>query len=274
MLGLLGVMLGLVPHASSWLFARTPQPQQHRAFRAGLLVAAVASPRATWQALKTALDGLPVFAVTDEAFSPLEYELEGKSLAFCFASADGARVELERARAANPALSLRIQPVGLGTALERVREGRGRLVAAAGDLAAARLADPDGEDWDGGALPLFGCHQLRTQDGGATPLFLSVEEAKAAMASADPERKSGASLVTTSLQRMSNMLQLGEMGTAVDFVPPRRSLEFCAGGTLGSSILSEREEALPPGVTRGAVRRALPDMLGLQDQAGSGLFPR
>ena len=30
----------------------------------------------------------------------------------------------------------------------------------ADDLSAARDAFPDGEDWDNGALPLFGCHQV------------------------------------------------------------------------------------------------------------------
>ena len=32
--------------------------------------------------------------------------------------------------------------------------------AGADDLSAAREAFPDGEDWDNGALPLFGCHQV------------------------------------------------------------------------------------------------------------------
>ena len=42
-------------------------------------------------------------------------------------------------------------------------------------LQAAREAYPDGEDWEGGALPLFGSQQMqRTRPDGslATPLFL------------------------------------------------------------------------------------------------------
>ena len=225
-------------------------------------------------------ESVPVFVITDEASQPLEYELQGRSLLMCFAGADGAQAELDRASRQNPEYDLRIQPVGLGHVLGRVRDGRAWLIPAAEDAEAARTANPDGEDWEGGALPLFGCYQLqrrRSSDGTlATPLFLSVADAKVALSTADPSRELGLHLVVTSLQSMAQLIEDGEVG-AVDVVPPRRSVELCTTGALtpaarSGSVMGSIEGALPPGVTKGAIRRALPDILG-DDKGLSGLFP-
>lgn len=146
-----------------------------------------------WSRLKNQLDNsVPVFVVTDEESRPLEYEKGGSPILVCFAGAEGALAERERSAQKFPLLRLRIQPVGLGAAMERVQEGRAVLVPSAYDVKVARASNPDGEDWDGGALPLFGCHSMkrRRKDGEvATPLFLSVEEAKEALADADPKRE-------------------------------------------------------------------------------------
>lgn len=239
---------------------------------------AAATQAVPWQTQRRALDdSVPVFVVTDGESRPLEYERSGEPTLVCFIGADGALAELERCRTLQPQAGLRIQPVGLGTALERAREGRTLVVPVTRDVRVAREAFPDGEDWEGGAIPLFGCHQLqrRRSDGTlATPLFLSSDDAKAALADADPERELGLHLVCTSVQSMVSMIEEGSVGP-MDVVPPKRSVEYCTtGGTLTAG-LSDDEGELPPGVTKGNVMRALPDIFGLQDPASqnNGLFP-
>lgn len=257
-------------------FALQPTPRTR-----SIVCATNGASSLAWTSLKSALDEtVPVFVVTDAESRPLEYERASSNgpMLLCFAGIGGAQAALDRASAKQPALQLRIQPVGLGTALERVREGRAELVAAAQDLEVARSVNPDGEDWDGGALPLFGCHQLSRQrrDGStATPLWLSVEEAKAALAEIDPKRDQGLHLVCTSLQSMSSLIEQGEMGP-IDVVPTRRALEFCKTGMVMGGVADDDEGGLPPGVTQGAFLRALPEIFGEGPSAyggASGLFP-
>jgi len=237
-------------------------------------------PRAlerSWDSIKSALDEtVPAFVITDGESSPLQLERDGLPTLLCFASPGSAQAALVGASSSYS--GLRLQAVGLGTALERVREGRAMLVPAPEDLATARGANPEGEDWDGGALPLFGCHQMKRQrsDGTlATPLYLSVDDAKGVLAEADPEREQGLHLVCTSLQSMVELIMQGEVGD-MDFVPSRRAVEFCTTGTLTGAVVGEMDE-LPPGVTKGAVLRALPEIFGDGEDAkkfrGSGLFP-
>ena len=170
------------------------------ALRASRVPSAVAqATRLSWDDLRSELDTLPVFAITNPTGAPLENERDGRKLALCFAEPAAAQPargvgasrtprasrlpqsandlgeflitndyiprrisdqELAKARALYPDLNLAIRPTGLGTSLERVRAGTALFVPGAEDLIAARDAFPDGEDWDNGALPLFGCHQV------------------------------------------------------------------------------------------------------------------
>lgn len=202
-----------------------------------------------WDDVKSALDdAVPCFVVTDEDLRPLA----DQPTVLCFADAVAAQTELIRAKEEYPTLNLRLQPVGMGTALERARLGRARVIPSGKELGMAREAYPDGEDWDGGALPLFGAYEIqrKRRDGTlATPLYLSVEDAKAACVEADPERELGLNLVCTSLQRMTSLVCAGEVG-AMDFVPTAAAVELAQRcGETGE---------LPPGVTRGMISRSLP----------------
>lgn len=215
----------------------------------------------SWESLKTTLDDtVPVFVVTDEELRPTASETQ----VVCFSDAAAAQAELVRASADLPSLELRLQAVGLGTALERARLNRARIVPAAGDLETARAAFPDGEDWDGGALPLFGAYEMqrKRRDGTmATPLFMSVEDAKAALRAADPNRELNLNLVCTSLQRMTSLIVQGEVD-AIEFVPATAAVELarrCAA--------MDDDAALPPGVTRGTISRSLPLWYG-EDEGG------
>ena len=124
-----------------------------------------------WDELSKELDAtVPVYVVANQAGRPLEDESSGF---LCYLDPSAAQAALETAIGLDPTLGLRLLPTGLGSALSQVNAGRVRLIPAAADLQAARDAYPDGEDWDGGALPLFGCQQMqRTRADGslATPL--------------------------------------------------------------------------------------------------------
>ena len=137
-----------------------------------------------WDELSADLDAsVPVYVVANPAGRPLEYESSGRSLFRCYVDPEAAQAALETALGLHPNRGLRLLPTGLGSAMSKAKEGGALLVPAAADLQAAQEAYPDGEDWEGGALPLFGCQQMqRTRADGslATPLFLSVRDAKAA----------------------------------------------------------------------------------------------
>ena len=124
-----------------------------------------------WDELSKELDAtVPVYVVANQAGRPLEDESSGF---LCYLDPTAAQAALETAIGLDPTLGLRLLPTGLGSALSQANVGRARLIPAAADLQAARDAYPDGEDWEGGALPLFGCQQMqRTRADGslATPL--------------------------------------------------------------------------------------------------------
>ena len=71
---------------------------------------------------------------------------------------------------------------------------------------------------------------------------------------------------------MVRRMESGELGP-MDVLPPKASVEFCQAGMLGRGALVSDDNILPPGVTRGAMRRALPEILGIEEQPSSGLFP-
>jgi hypothetical protein len=227
-----------LPSALAWRLCRAPR------------MCAAAVP---WESLKASLDdSVPVFVVTDEAQRPLA----SQPRVLCFLDAVAAQSELVRAKDEYPSLDLRLQPVGLGTALERARLGRASVVPSAEELDVARAAFPDGEDWEGGALPLFGAYEMqrKRRDGTlATPLFLSVEDAKAACREADPQRELGLELVCTSVQRMVSLVVAGEVG-AMDFVPTATAVEL----TQRCAAVGAEAGELPPGVTRAMITRSLP----------------
>ena len=138
------------------------------------LVAGRRHPRPSaivWDELSKELDAtVPVYVVANQAGRPLEDESSGF---LCYLDPTAAQAALETAIGLDPTLGLRLLPTGLGSALSQANVGRARLIPAAADLQAARDAYPDGEDWEGGALPLFGCQQMqRTRADGslATPL--------------------------------------------------------------------------------------------------------
>ena len=210
-------------------------------------------------------DSVPMFVLTDEASRPFSSQTKIP----CFADAAAADAELTKAQAENPRLDLRLQPVGLGTALERSRLSRTELVPAEEDLSVAREVNPSGEDWDGGAFPLFGCQALqrKRRDGAsATPLWLSVEDAKAELRAIDPKRELDLDLVCTSLQRIVSLCVDGEVGP-MDFVPTAAAVER----TMALAARSGGGD-LPPGVTRGAISRALADIFREDDDDKNGLF--
>jgi hypothetical protein len=113
-----------------------------------------------WDELSTELDAsVPVYVVANQAGRPLEYESSGRSLFLCYVDPSAAQAALETAIGLYPTLGLRLLPTGLGSAISKANEGGALLIPAAAGLQAAREAYPDGEDWEGGALPLFGCQQ-------------------------------------------------------------------------------------------------------------------
>ena len=214
-----------------------------------------------WDELKASLDdSVPVFVVTDEALRPLA----SQPTVQCFVDAVAAQTELDRASAEYPSLDLRLQPVGLGTALVRARLGRARLIPSSREVEVARGAFPDGEDWDGGAWPRFGAYEIqrKRRDGTlATPLALAVADAKAACAEADPQRELGLNLVCTSVQRMTSLLMSGEVGP-MDFVPSTSAVALaqrCDAASAGASA------TLPGGMTRGMIGRSLPTWFSEDD---------
>lgn len=224
------------------------------------------SDAVAWEDLKATLDdAVPIFVLTDEATRPFSIQ---KAIP-CFADPKTADAELSKAREENPELNLRLQSVGLGTALERSRLGRASLVPSAEDLAVARQVNPDGEDWDGGAFPLFGCQALqrKRRDGQmATPLWLSVEDAKVGLREVDPNRELDLDLVCTSLQRIVSLCISGEVGP-VDFVPTAAAVKL----TIANAARNADGE-LPEGVSRGAIKAALVDVFREDENDQYGLF--
>ena len=115
--------------------------------------------RLSWDELRSDLDMLPVFAITNPAGAPLEYERDGRTLALCFAdpaAAQQARCvrasctcalralhvadwahhpfrmqELAKTRELYPNLNLALRATGLGTSLDRVRAGTALFVPGA-----------------------------------------------------------------------------------------------------------------------------------------------
>ena len=219
-----------------------------------------------WEDVKATLDdSVPVFVVTDQESRPL-----AASTVMCYTDSAAALVELTRASDEFPGLNLKLQPVGLGTVLERARLGRCRLLPSEQDLEVARAANPEGEDWGSGAVPLFGCRQLQRQRKGgvlATPLWLSVEDAKAALREADPERTKDLELTCTSLQRIVSLQIAGEVGP-MDFVPSRAVVKYMQ---RSAAVEGEGDEATP-GVTRGMIARSLPDWMKEDQDDKYGLF--
>ena len=89
----------------------------------------------------------------------------------------------EAALAADVLSGVRVQPVGLGSAFNLVRQEKALFVPQAFDLRAAEGLE-GGEQIEGG-LPLIGCYQMRmpSKEGKPmTPLFLGMAEAKTAVA--------------------------------------------------------------------------------------------
>lgn len=247
-----------------------------------------------WDELSKELDAtVPLYVVANQAGRPLEDESSGRSLFLCYLDPTAAQSALDTAIGLNPTLGLRLLSTGLGSALSQANAGRARLIPAAAELQAARDAYPEGEDWEAGALPVFGCQQMqRTRADGslATPLFLSLRDAKAALAGAEASSASTRQeegerlhLVCTSAQTMCRMMVAGEV--TMEIIPTVESLAFCraqadAQATAEEAAELEAGEVVPigdylrediPEGVRSTYARALPNLL--REGAGGGIFP-
>lgn len=175
------------------------------------------APPMTWKEVQAALDSVPVFALVDGA----KEQRDGKFFVDPAAA--------EQAIDSMGEDGLFVQPVGLGAALGKVREGAAVFEPVDGDRLAARGME-GGERADEG-LPLFGCYQMRlpskTGSGPVTPLFLGLADAEAALAKAAPG--GGLSLVTVTLEHMADLMMAGQLRDprSMAFVPTRRAVEYC-----------------------------------------------
>jgi len=243
----------------------------------------VASGGVARDALFTELDRLPVFVLANAGRQPLQYTRDGVDLALFYEDPRDAEAALVEAVDSYPTLGLRLQPTGLGGALRLALDGgRAVLVPGGANLAAAKALPPilasGAEAWGAvGTLPLFGCRALRKplDDGpGAlvTPLFLSHEDAREALAAAagtDDPASRGLVLEACALSSLAEQLVAGRVDGPFLFVPSRRAARFCAELQSGGSTA-----AVPPTGSRagGAARRSLTSLYG-SGGGGAGLFP-
>lgn len=186
--------------------------------RARVVVASDNAPPMTWKEVQAALDSVPVFALVDVA---AKEQRGGKFFVDPLTA--------EQAIDSMGDDSLFVQPVGLGRALSKVRDGGAVFEPVNGDLLAAYGME-GGERADEG-LPLFGCYQMRfpskTGSGPVTPLFLGLADAEAALSKAAPG--GGLSLVTVTLEHLTDLMMDGQLldPRSMAFVPTRRAVEYC-----------------------------------------------
>ena len=139
----------------------------------------------------------------------------------------------EAALAADVLSGVRVQPIGLGSAFNLVRQEKALFVPQAFDLRAAEGLE-GGEQIEGG-LPLIGCYQMRlpSKEGKPmTPLFLGMAEAKTARARAAEAMGMPVEelpLVIVTLQKMVELMMDGQLRDprAMAFVPTRRAVDYC-----------------------------------------------
>ena len=199
-----------------------------------------------WPPLQRLLDELPVFAVADEEGTPVQYDVDGESMAIFYADV------LEAAAAVRevPDLDYDLVPVGLGAAYALSCEGKAALVPGATELTAAGM--PAGMSAVGQELPLFACTEMsqETEEGGVVlPLFMSLEDCQAAVQQARDADGDEVALEIVGLSLPSVVEQLSSIAgdaPSFTFIAPTRSTEHirdvASTGAAPASTLDVVEE--------------------------------
>ena len=194
-----------------------------------------------WSEVQAELDKVPVFTIVNAGQEPCGLPVPRffidpadaeAALARDLSAARGLR-GAEAALVADVLSGVRVQPVGLGSAFNLVREEKALFIPQASDLSAAEKME-GGEQIEGG-LPLIGCYQMRmpSKDGKPmTPLFLGLAEAKTARARAAEALGMPIDelpLVIVTLQKMADLMMDGQLRDprAMAFVPTRRAVDYC-----------------------------------------------
>lgn len=194
-----------------------------------------------WPEVQAELDKVPVFTLVNAGQEPCGLPVPRffidpadaeAALARDLSAARGLK-GAEAALAADVLSGVRVQPVGLGSAFNLVRQEKALFVPQASDLSAAEGME-GGEQVEGG-LPLIGCYQMRvpSKEGKPmTPLFLGLAEAKTARARAAEALAMPIDelpLVIVTLQKMADLMMDGQLRDprAMAFVPTRRAVDYC-----------------------------------------------
>ena len=205
--------------------------------RSTLLHASICDAEA-WPSLQAELDELPVFLLANARGDPLQHNgPDGAPTLVFFADLFRAEAELANANRLYHELQLELLPIGLGDAFQRVQEGKATLVASHNELSNSGL-DPDGTP---NTVPLFGCTKLmqprrNNPELKAMPLFLSSEDAKAALDAAlnasgfviPPGMEAqgvGLDILAITLQKACELMVSGQE-SRFEFFPPTKSAEW------------------------------------------------
>ena len=188
-----------------------------------------------WIPIKRDMDQVPVFTVASKEGNPLAYEVvkDGKTyqVATIYCDIEAAKKELEQILEAKGKDSgIDLIPIPLGQAFELW--GKDRAVLVPGQNAILQAGAPPGTQPIGQQVPMFACMDIMEQkeDGsGVLPLFLSLEDANAALEAAvatDGGSVDDFEVTSLSLNRAVELLATVPETPAFHFIPDSRSMEY------------------------------------------------
>ena len=207
--------------------------------------------QARWKAVLADLNAAPVFALADQQGNLLQQreKEDGQKLVLFYAAVDRAQDERTAANKDRPEDDLKILPVGLGLAYDKVRQGQALIVPGFSELSAAQemqVAAPEDAasmlagagiespvvEWNRDVVPLFGCFEMtrRRPDGSRfTPVFMSHADAQAAFEktkAANPEKTAQFEIDVVALPKLLELAVAGKAKVPPRVIPPSESMRF------------------------------------------------
>jgi hypothetical protein len=188
-----------------------------------------------WKPIQDDLDRVPIFTCANQDGNPLAYTIEMKdetyTVPFFYCDVDDAKVELEQATQGTGLEGIGLIPFPLGKAFQMWAQDEAVIVPS--KRAILQAGAPPGSNPIGQQVPLFACMEIMQSNedgtGGVLPLFMDLDEANAAVASAvemDGGDVNDFEVVTLSLQKAVQLLATVPETPAFQFMASSRSLQY------------------------------------------------
>eukprot|EP00545_Synedropsis_sp_CCMP1620_P007688 CAMPEP_0119014606 /NCGR_PEP_ID=MMETSP1176-20130426/10041_1 /TAXON_ID=265551 /ORGANISM="Synedropsis recta cf, Strain CCMP1620" /LENGTH=219 /DNA_ID=CAMNT_0006967809 /DNA_START=109 /DNA_END=768 /DNA_ORIENTATION=+ len=188
-----------------------------------------------WGPIEKDLDRVPIFCCANGQGKPLAYTVEIKdatyTVPFFYCDIEDAKEELEKAKEGTGlGDDVGIIPFPLGKAFQMWAQDKAVIVP--NKEAILQAGAPPGSNPIGQQVPLFACMdimQANEDGGGVLPLFMVLEEANDALASAlkmDGGDIDEFEIISLSLQKAVQLLATVPETPAFQFMAPEKSLKY------------------------------------------------